>query len=166
VIGKPKPSPKTKGKPKKAKVKKLDPDYFFSLCVRERADWYCQMCGKKYEPWTSTAGYPANPGRHCSHYIGRANYSTRFDPYNADAHCYGCHSKFEGNPHIFKLWKEGQLGPELYEIVIEKSNNIMLGKEARRSKQEIAEFYKQQYEAMKSQRERGSIGWLPFKGYL
>jgi len=167
MVAKPKPSKKPKGKkPAKSKIKKLDPDYFFSLCVRERAGWTCQACGKHYEPWTNKDGYPANPGLHCSHYIGRANYSVRFDPYDADAHCYGCHAKFEGNPHIFKAWKESQLGQELYDILIEKSNNVMLGKQARREKQEIAEHYKHEFEIMQTFRSKGMEGRINFRGYL
>lgn len=135
-------------KPKKEK--KLDPDYFFSLCVRERAGWKCEKCGKGYTPWTGANGYPANPGLHCSHYIGRGNYATRFDPLNVDAHCYFCHSQFEGNPHEFRLWKLERVGQEVYDIIIEKSRNILLGKQARKEKQHIAEHYKQQYHLMKS----------------
>lgn len=161
MIAKPKPK-----KQPKQKVKRLDPDFYFSLCVRERADWTCQRCGKFYAPWESTKGYPANPGLHCSHYIGRANYATRFDPMNVDAHCYGCHAKFEGNPHIFRDWKREQLWPELYDILIEKSNNIMLGKQARQEKQAIAEHYKTQFEIMQTMRSKGALGRLNFQGYL
>src|SRR5688572_11476506 len=119
-------------KPKVKKAPKLDPDFFFSLCVRESTNWTCSACGKKYEAWESQKGYPANPGLHCSHYIGRANYAVRFDPINADPHCYGCHAKFEGNPHVFQDWKKIMIGNTSYEILIEKSINTMLGKQARK----------------------------------
>ena len=165
---KPKPPKGMRLKGKKKAVKrepKLDPDQWFSLCVRERAGWTCQACGKHYEPWISTKGLPANPGLHCSHYVGRANYATRFDPLNVDAHCYGCHAKFEGNPHIFMLWKSEQLG-SIYDVLIEKSNNIMLGKTARREKQEIAKHYKAEFERMQDLRSKGVIGRINFQGYL
>ena len=159
-----KPKPEKQKKTKRvpvAKRKKLDPDYWFSLCVRERAGWTCQSCGKHYEPVISNnTGLPGNPGLHCSHYIGRANYSVRFDPNNADAHCYGCHAKFEGNPHVFKEWKCARLENTLYEILIEKSNNIMLGKQARREKQKIAEHYKAEFERMNSGGDKQFIGYL------
>ena len=163
-----KPKPTKAMRPKKSKAKKiqrLDPDVWFSLCVRERSDWTCQKCGKKYEPWYTAKGIPANPGLHCSHYIGRGNYSVRFDPMNADAHCYGCHSKFEGNPHQFMMWKFEQLGI-LYDILIENSENIMLGKQARREKQEIAEHYKAEFERMRNERANGKIGRVNFQGYF
>lgn len=162
-----KPAPKPTKKPKaKRKIAILDPDIWFSLCVRERADWTCQSCGKKYEPWYTAKGIPANPGLHCSHYIGRGNYAVRFDPYNADAHCYGCHQKFEGNPHNFMAWKLAQLGDPLYDILIEKSNSLMLGKEARRSKQEIAAHYKAEFERMRELRNNGKVGRINFQGYF
>jgi len=166
---KPKPTKGMRMKPKKKAVKrepKLDPDQWFSLCVRERAGWTCQACGKHYEPWQSTKGLPANPGLHCSHYVGRANYATRFDPLNVDAHCYGCHAKFEGNPHVFMTWKFEQLGGIVYDLLIEKSNNIMLGKTARREKQEIAKHYKAEFERMQALRSKGVIGRINFQGYL
>ena len=158
---KPKPT-----KAKKSKIARLDPDVWFSLCVRERVDWTCEACGKKYEPWFTTKGIPANPGLHCSHYIGRANYAVRFDPLNANAHCYGCHSKFEGNPHNFMMWKFEKLGGHLYDILIEKSNNLMLGKQARHDKQEIAAHYKAEFERMRELRNNGKVGRIEFRGYL
>ena len=164
---KPKPAPRIKVKKSKAKkVQRLDPDVWFSLCIRERADWTCQKCGKKYEPWYTEKGIPANPGLHCSHYIGRGNYSVRFDPMNADAHCYGCHSKFEGNPHAFSTWKTEQLGGILYDVLIEKSEDSSLGKIARREKAQIAEHYKAEFERMRKLRSEGKIGRINFQGYL
>ena len=151
---------------KKPKIKKLDPDYFFSLCVRTRANWTCEACGKHYEPFYTSAGYPANPGLHTSHYIGRANYAVRFEPINADAECYGCHAKHEGNPHAFMTWKLERLGKSLYDVLIEKSNNIILGKQARREKQEIAEHFKAEFERMKALRDNGKVGRIKFVGYL
>lgn len=167
MIAKPKPTKADRPKkPKPPKVKKLDPDYYFSLCVRERADWICESCGKKYEPWIGLNGLPANPGLQCSHYVGRGNYAVRFEPLNVDAHCASCHFSFEGNPHVFREWKLERLGKARYEIVIEKSNNLMLGKQARREKQEIAEHYKQQFEIMQTYRSKGMVGRINFEGYL
>ena len=165
---KPKPPPKVKGKSKakKLKIKREDPDAWFSLCIRERADWTCQACGKRYEPWYTEKGLPANPGLHCSHYIGRGNYATRCEPLNADAHCYGCHLKFESNPHVFMTWKSEQLGAAIYDVLIEKSNNIMLGKQGRKEKQQIAEHYKSEFFRMRELRNKGAIGRINFQGYF
>ncbi len=167
MIGKPKPLKSDRPKKSKTvKVKKLDPDYFFSLCVRERADWICQSCGKKYMPWEGQNGYPANPGLHCSHYFGRAIYATRFDPINVFAHCYFCHTTFEGNPHVFKEWVLYKLGQGAYDILLEKSTNRELEQQARHEKQQIAEHYRKEFAKMMEARSNGHIGRLNFDGYL
>lgn len=176
MVAKPKPTRATRSRIKvkavepKKKAKKIkieEADYWFSLCVRERANWTCEACGKYYEPWTSVKGQPANPGLHCSHYIGRANKAVRFEPLNANAHCYGCHTKFEGNPHEFKEWKIEQLGQEKYDIVIEKSKSIVLGRQAYKEKEQIAEHFKEQFKRMQSARSHYNWnGWLDFQGYF
>lgn len=169
MAAKPKPTKATrkKIKTKPKKIRRLDPDFWFSLCVRERADWTCQACGKRYEPiYSERTGLPGNIALHCSHYIGRANYAVRFDPMNADAHCYGCHSKFEGNPHNFMVWKSEKLGTNLYDMLIEKSNNIELGRQGRKEKQEIAEHYKAEFFRMQELRRSGAMGRINFQGYF
>lgn len=157
VIGKPKPTRQAKPKPGKPKEKKLNPDYWFSLCIRERDNWTCTYCGKYYEPTVSEyTGLPGNPGLHCSHFVGRANYSTRFEPLNCDAHCYGCHAKMEGNPHVFTQWKLARVGQDIYDIIIEKSMNIMLGKQNRQEKQEIAKHFQAEYHRLVAEKEKGN----------
>lgn len=89
----------------------------------------------------------------------------RFDPLNAFAHCFGCHQKVEGNPHFFSEWARKRLKSK-YDILVEKSNNPMLGKQARREKTEIAEHYANEYETMLEKRSRGRTGRLEFAGYL
>jgi len=148
---KPKPT-----KEKKPRVKKLDPDYWFSLCVRERAEWTCEACGKHYEPDINlNTGLPGTRAFHCSHYIGRANYAVRFYRYNANGHCYGCHSRFEGNPHVFKDWKAEEMGSEVaYNNLIALSNDAMRGKRSRQEKQQIAEHYQREFFRIRNSRNK------------
>jgi len=153
-------------KPKKRRAAKPDPDYWFSMCVRERANWTCESCGKHYEPWVGVKGEMANPGLHASHFIGRANYSVRFDPLNVDAHCAYCHRQFEGNPHEFKEWKIAQITQEVYDIVIEKSRNVLLGKQARKEKKAIADHFEKEYRKMQAIRAVRMGGRIVFEGYL
>lgn len=138
-------------------MKTTSADMWLSRCVRERAEWKCEKCGKQYDS--------TSMGLHCSHFIGRGNWSVRFDPMNADSHCYYCHSQFEGNPHKHTEWKREQLG-QSYDVLIEKSNNLMLGKQARQEQKEIAKHYKSEYERMMSIRAEGVTGRLEFTGYL
>ena len=63
-------------------------------------------------------------------------------------------------------WKYEKLGGILYDILIEKSNDLMLGKEARRSKKEIAEHYKAEFERMRRERDNGKVGRINFQGYF
>lgn len=93
-------------------------DTEFSLYIRERDNWTCQRCGRKW---------PENSqGLDCSHFWGRGRESTRFDPDNCDAFCkVPCHSEWEnekgetkgfhkGEPIVlfrpYKEWKINQLG--------------------------------------------------------
>ena len=132
-------------------------DKWFSLCVRERSGWRCENCGKQYEE--------KSQGLHCSHFIGRGNWAVRHDPMNADAHCYYCHVQFEGNPHKHTEWKKERLG-KFYDTLIEKSNSVTLGKQARQDRKEMAAHYKKEYERMLEQRSEGKVGRLNFTGWL
>jgi hypothetical protein len=165
VRPKPKPEKTSVKRRKKSKPSKISidaADRFFSLCVRERADWTCECCGKKYEPEYTDDGLPKNMGLHCSHYYGRANKAVRWTGMNAWAHCYGCHSKFEGNPHNFKEWVLVQLGQEYYDLLNELSLSMDQGRENYRMRPQIGEYYKLQLERMMKERENGKAGRIEF----
>ena len=94
---------------------KLDlADKYFSLYIRNRANWCCERCGKRYDPPTSAL--------HCSHFIGRGKENTRFDPDNASAHCYGCHRYLTAHPAEHMAWKIKQIGQKKVDELIFKSN--------------------------------------------
>ena len=77
-------------------------DSAFSLAVRWRAGFFCECCGKSYQPGTM--------GLHCSHLFSRRSQLTRYDPDNAVAHCYGCHQRLGGSPLDFARWAELKFG--------------------------------------------------------
>jgi len=139
-------------------MKIIPADVQFGRCVKERVGWTCERCGKVFN-------LPDTQGLHCSHFVGRGNYATRFEPLNAFAHCCACHFYFEGNPHIFTAWVKDRLGIDLYEQLLEISNDVMRGKEARHNLKEIAAHYKGEYERMLSVRAEGVQGRLEFTGY-
>lgn len=86
---------------------KISPaDLLFSHEIRGRDGWKCVRCKRQFTP-------PTN-GLHCSHFWGRGNKKTRFDPRNCDALCYGCHSHWEGRVNGYEEFKREQLGPEQY----------------------------------------------------
>lgn len=137
-------------------IKRTPADAAFSDCVRERANWKCEVCGTDYTNNTR--------GLHCSHYHGRANWSVRFNPDNAAAHCYGCHSKLEGSPHDFyQLWIKF-LGEGAYQLLLEKKNDTGLGKEYRRTKGkgDIAKHYRNEFKRMKDMRALGDTSRIEF----
>jgi len=135
-------------------------DHYFSLCIRERTDYTCQVCHKAY-PRNST-------GLHCSHFFGRANKSVRWHTDNAFAHCYGCHLRMGANPHDFSSWAVKMLGQERYEILVERKNDISMAKQLFKDNKAgfVANHYKEQHKILLNLRNLGEIQYIEFEDYL
>lgn len=73
-------------------------DDVFSQLVRERTNWECDYCGRTF--------HHEHAKLHCSHFKSRRHKSTRYHPYNAFAHCIGCHRKLEEDPYEFTAHAE------------------------------------------------------------
>ncbi len=131
-------------------MKVSEADKWFSKCVRMRDQWTCTSCGVYYPEGK-------RQGIHCSHFIGRANYATRFLGMNAWAHCYGCHSQFEQNPHDFVEWVKERLGPYQYNALIEIKNDMDRARRARREKKEIAAHYRSEHRRMEEEISQGVL---------
>lgn len=85
------------------KIKIDKQDALFSKLIRER-DGKCVFCGK-------SDGKLEN-----SHFWGRGNKATRFDPQNCDTLCFHCHMLHEGNKQgFYRDWKIKQLGEKEYD---------------------------------------------------
>ena len=138
------------------KIKILPADKYFSLCARERADNTCERCGKVY---------PEGRGLQACHFESRGNWAVRFEPLNIFCCCYGCHQQLDGSPITFTEFYIEKRGQVAYDVLVEKTRDLMLGKENRRHKAEIAEWYKEVYSQMLMQRSMGVTGWLEFVGY-
>ena len=80
-------------------IKRTKWDIVFSDYIRNRDNWTCQKCGKKY--------HEKSAGLHCSHFYGRRSWATRIEPANAMALCYGCHLHVGSFPmdHVH-LWEK------------------------------------------------------------
>lgn len=90
-------------------TKKADEE--FSKWIRER-DRKCFFC--------------SNPSRQNSHFWGRGNSSTRYDPKNCDGVCGGCHMKHEGNKQgLYRTMKLRQLGKKGYILLEQKARGTM-----------------------------------------
>jgi hypothetical protein len=87
---------------------KLDKaDKYFALYIKELGKWRCARCGKQYEK--------NNQGFHCSHFYGRRNENTRFEPDNCVSLCWGCHKYFdETNREAYRDFKLKQLGEKRF----------------------------------------------------
>lgn len=93
-----------------------DADEVFSLWVRVRDNYTCVFCGR-----SKANGYMIQ----CSHFWGRGNKTTRFDPLNADALCAQCHMAHEGNKQgYYRDFKVGQLGKKGYAALEKKARSI------------------------------------------
>lgn len=96
------------------KVKIRTSDRLFSEWVRTRDNWTCQRCGAYHAPPTRAL--------HCSHFQGRGKESTRFEPLNADALCYGCHQYFTSHPADHYAWQVQRKGQTLVDRIVLASN--------------------------------------------
>lgn len=125
-------------------IKITPADSWFSKCVRQRANWCCENCGKQYDQ--------SSTGLHCSHFHGRANWATRFHPDNARALCFGCHAYMGGNPYEHNKWFLEQIGEGMYQILLEMKRDTGLAKMYRQTKGkgELAKHFKSQFEAMQN----------------
>lgn len=74
------------------KLKRTALDALFSLVVRMRDKWTCQICHKTF------GGYPA-PGLEAAHCYSRGHYTTRFELDNAMAVCTWCHKFSDKSLH-------------------------------------------------------------------
>lgn len=140
-------------------IKITPADKAFSLCIRERSNWTCDRCDTFYPEGKRMA-------LHCSHYHGRGKYSTRFDPNNCWAHCFGCHRYLSAHPAEFTAWALEKLGDGLFEIVCERAQDMKLGRLAKREAKEIAKYYRDQHKNMRTQREIGIEGRIEIVGYF
>jgi len=99
-------------------IKRSKWDIAFSNMIRERDNWTCQRCGIKYDKNT-TSGRRA---LHCSHYMGRSKYSTRFSNDNCEALCHGCHRYFTAHPIAHHIHKMNKLGQDRHDELVLISN--------------------------------------------
>ncbi len=138
-------------------IKRDKIDKVFSDLVRERDNWTCQRCNKYYPEGQRR-------GLHCSHIFSRRHRATRWEPYNAVAHCYACHEYLGGNPVKFDQWARQYWGNYVIDMLDEKHNQII--KLTKKDKTELYEHLKSEYKKMLKLRAAGYTGILTFAGFL
>ena len=135
-------------------IKVTEADRLFSKCVRERAGWRCEKCGKKPHP----------QGLDCSHHHRRGQWAVRFDPLNAEALCYGCHSHYGGT----KDRMNEVLSDYEQELLRERKEDIPLAKAYRgtKGKGELSRHFREELARMQKLRELGETGRIEFDSWL
>lgn len=98
----------------KIRISALDKE--FSKFIRNRDDWTCQRCNKKYPPPTNSL--------HSAHFHGRRKKSVRFEPDNACALCFFCHQYFHENPVDHVNFMQVRLGKRRYDCLLVAANVI------------------------------------------
>ena len=122
------------------KLKLFPSDVVWSKYIRTRDNWTCQRCNKKYTPPTSAL--------HCSHFWSRGNWSVRFDFFNCQSLCYGCHSYLGGNPQEHREFVLNRLGQKEFDALQKRRNTslkagekkYLLSKEFRKEVEEKITF--------------------------
>ena len=138
-------------------IKRTPADIAFSKCIRERAGWSCERCGS-YFPEGNRGGLD------CSHHHSRGNWSIRFDPLNAEALCYGCHSHCGGTEErrrdVLTDWE--------IDLLFERKADTGLGRLYRKTKGvgEIAKHYRDELKRLESLRAGGEVGRLEFEAFF
>jgi len=130
-----------------AGIKRDAADHYFSLCVRAKAGFKCEYCGKEFPG--------PDQGLHCAHIVGRRNASTRWSFDNAVSLCYYHHRYFTENPLDFSYWLFEYLGEGHMERLMEKRNEVYRVRVA--DKKEIAKHYREQWKEWGTGE---SIDWL------
>lgn len=113
-------------------------DKWFSDCIRHKAGYSCERCGKSFGGLSR--------GLECAHIYGRANKSTRWCADNALSLCTSCHFEFTAHPLDFSAFVSSYLGTGKLELLLEKKNTIF--KTNARVRREIATHYREEYRRM------------------
>ncbi|MGK0705148.1 hypothetical protein ACSFCW_16950 [Yokenella regensburgei] len=127
-------------------------DAVFSELVRERADWQCDYCGRYF--------HHERQKLHCSHFKSRRHKSTRYHPYNAFAHCIGCHRKLEEDPYEFTAHAEITYGEMTIACVVRLASSVTrLNDEM---KAELYQHMKNELRRLQELRAQGVTGRIDF----
>ena len=130
-------------------IKRDSSDKWFSDCIRHRANYSCECCGKSFNGLVQ--------GFEACHIFGRANKSTRWCADNAVALCGGCHRRFTEHPLDFHDWLASHLGAGHMDLLREKRNQIL--KSNRTLRLEIAKHYREEFRRMEKEGANDLVSW-------
>ncbi len=138
-------------------IKSTAADKAFSKCIRAAAGWCCERCGKYYPEGIARAGLD------CSHHHSRGNWGIRFNPLNAEALCYGCHSFTGGTQER----REEVLSDDEQMKLWEMKRDTSLGKFVRKTKGvgPIAKHYRDELDRIEEKRASGFLGRIKINNW-
>lgn len=130
-------------------IKRDAADKWFSDCIRLRADYRCENCGRQYEG--------PSLGLHCSHIYGRKSKSVRWCADNALSLCAWCHGNYTDNPLYFQEFLNSYLGSGKLDLLREKQRAIF--KTTAPIRKEIAAHYRCEFRRMESTGARDLVSY-------
>ena len=96
-------------------------DFVFSQYVRLR-DKKCLRCNSPVK--LNAKGLPVS--HQASHYFGRGQESTRFDPKNVDTLCFSCHTLWGSRDREdYRFFKIKQLGTMGFDLLLFRSKQLI-----------------------------------------
>ena len=129
-------------------------DVAFSQCVKERANYCCERCGKSYRDDDS--------GLDCSHVFSRRYKSIRYDPDNAMALCFHCHKFWwHSDPVDSGEWAIKKLGRDKIKA-LRKKREINIEYDINK----VAAYYNLTLSSMKKIREQEPIKRIEFESFI
>jgi|TARA_R110000824_G_scaffold71349_2_gene182667 hypothetical protein len=123
-------------------------DITFSEIVRLRDNYTCQECGRYFHEGE-------RGGLDCSHFVGRARLSGRYNIHNATSHCRGCHQKLGSNPILFTERIKKILGDK-FDFMKRATNEVI--KLDRTEKDAIRKHYMNEIKRLTELRKQGVMG--------
>ena len=125
-------------------IKRTTADKWFSLYCRARDNWTCQRCGKIFREYIKGGNNTHLRGLDCAHLHGRGAKMTRFEPDNACALCYGCHSYLDANPEEKRDFFIERIGKTRYDELTKLHHVPFRG--FKKEQPKIAKKFKEKFE--------------------
>ena len=69
---------------------------------------------------------------------------------NCEALCYGCHMHLTANPYQHEQRKRERIGPLLFDALLERVNDLSLGRQMKGEQKQIAAHYREQARRMEA----------------
>lgn len=118
-------------------IKICKADKAFSLFIRAR-DKKCVRCLRAGD--LDKRGLPIL-GLQCSHFFGRAKESVRFDQFNADSLCMGCHQYWGSTDReAYRDFKVKQLGQKQFDFLCVRASQLITCSKKEFREQKYKEF--------------------------